>query len=58
MTIPSDWQLTRPVSPDQWQAYYQLRWQVLRAPWQQTPGSEQDELEAQAHHFMLTVSHG
>ena len=58
MAIPSDWQLTRPVSPDQWQAYYQLRWQVLRAPWQQPPGSEQDELEAQAHHFMLTDNHG
>jgi thioesterase domain-containing protein len=58
MAIPSDWQLTRPQTPEQWQAYYTLRWQVLRAPWQQPLGSEQDELEQQAHHVMLTDSQG
>ena len=58
MAIPSDWQLTRPQTPEQWQAYYNLRWQVLRAPWQQPPGSEQDELELQAYHLMLTDSNG
>lgn len=58
MAIPSDWQLTQPQTPEQWQAYYQLRWQVLRAPWQQPLGSEQDEFEPQAHHLMLTDGHG
>jgi thioesterase domain-containing protein len=54
MTMPSDWQLTCPKSAAQWQAYYQLRWQVLRAPWQQPKGSEQDEHEQHAYHLMLT----
>ena len=52
------WQLVSPETPAQWQQYYQLRWQVLRAPWQQPPGSEQDALEAQAHHLMLVTSQG
>lgn len=58
MAIPSDWQITTPQTPEQWQAYYTLRWQVLRAPWQQPLGSEQDELEHQAHHLMLTDGQG
>tara|TARA_R110002126_G_scaffold172606_10_gene321377 strand:+ start:4409 stop:5332 length:924 start_codon:yes stop_codon:yes gene_type:complete len=58
MTIPANWQLTRPITPEHWQAYYQLRWQVLREPWQQPKGSEQDELELQAHHLMLTDGNG
>lgn len=51
-------QLTRPQTAAEWQAYYQLRWQVLRAPWQQPPGSEQDELEAQSIHLMLVTEDG
>ncbi len=39
-----------PLSAKEWQAYYKLRWQVLRAPHGQLLGSEQDELEAQAFH--------
>ena len=33
--------------------YYQLRWQILRKPWQQMLGSEQDEHERQAIHRMI-----
>ena len=47
------WQLRSPATPDEWQRYYHLRWQILRAPWQQPPGSERDDLEAQAYHLML-----
>jgi N-acetylglutamate synthase-like GNAT family acetyltransferase len=39
-----------PASETEWQKYYQLRWQILRQPWQQPPGSEKDELEEQAFH--------
>jgi len=52
------WQLRSPQTPAEWQRYYQLRWQVLRAPWQQPPGSERDELEAQAYHLMLITAEG
>ena len=33
--------------------YYQLRWQVLREPWQQPLGSEKDDLEAQSYHRVI-----
>lgn len=32
--------------------YFQLRWQVLRAPWGHVLGSERDELEAEAKHLI------
>lgn len=32
--------------------YYDLRWRILRAPWNQPKGSEQDELEGQAIHIV------
>lgn len=50
--------LTCPHTEQQWQAYYQLRWQILRAPWQQPPGSERDQQEATAYHLMLQNSAG
>lgn len=52
------WQLRSPATPEEWQQYYQLRWQILRAPWQQPPGTERDELEAQAYHLMLLTTEG
>ncbi|PCI59157.1 MAG: GNAT family N-acetyltransferase [Gammaproteobacteria bacterium] len=42
-----------PQSLEEFEKYYQLRWQILRKPWQQPLGSEQDELEQQACHRML-----
>lgn len=32
--------------------YYDLRWRILRASWNQPKGSEQDELEGQAIHII------
>lgn len=32
--------------------YYDLRWRILRAPWNQPKGSEQDDLEGQAIHII------
>jgi thioesterase domain-containing protein len=52
------WQLCSPNTAEQWQQYYQLRFDVLRAPWQQPAGSERDELEAQAFHLMLLNEQG
>lgn len=52
------WQLKSPETEQEWQRYYQLRWQILRAPWQQPPGSERDELEAAAYHLMFVNEHG
>lgn len=53
-----NWQLSAPQTEAQWLAYYQLRWQVLRAPWDQPKGSEQDELEAHSFHRMVCTEDG
>lgn len=42
-----------PRTAQQWRQYYQLRWQVLRAPWQQAKGSERDALEDSSEHVMV-----
>lgn len=33
--------------------YFRLRWEILRAPWQQPFGSERDDLEELCYHVML-----
>lgn len=53
-----NWQLSAPHTEAQWLAYYQLRWQILRAPWDQPKGSEQDELEAESFHRMVCTEAG
>lgn len=53
-----NWQLSAPQTEAQWLAYYQLRWQILRAPWDQPKGSEQDELEAHSFHRMISTESG
>ena len=45
--------LTEPQSEADWQSYFDLRWRVLRAPWNQPPGSERDAQEDQSIHLML-----
>ncbi len=44
--------LISPESAEDFKRYYDLRWQLLRKPWQQPRGSEQDELEHQSFHVM------
>lgn len=38
-------EIRAPQSEQEWESYFQLRWQILRAPWNQEKGSEQDKLE-------------
>lgn len=45
--------LTIPKTTDEFLQYYQLRWKILRQPWQQPLGSEQDEQERYAIHRMI-----
>jgi thioesterase domain-containing protein len=47
-----------PVTSEQFQAYYLLRWQLLRQPWGKVQGSEQDELEQQSFHRMIVNPQG
>jgi len=42
-----------PRTPAEWKNYFDLRWRVLRAPWNQPRGSEKDERESESVHFMI-----
>lgn len=44
-----------PQSAQELQEYYQFRWKMLRQPWEQPLGSEQDDLEQQAIHRMIVI---
>ncbi len=50
--------LRSPKTKDELARYYQLRWQILRKPWGQPLGSEQDEHEKQAIHRMIVNEQG
>jgi predicted GNAT family N-acyltransferase len=45
--------LVSPQSQGEWDGYFDLRWRVLRAPWQQPRGSEKDDIEAESQHLMI-----
>lgn len=49
----AEWLIRSPETDQEWAAYYELRWRILRAPWQQPHGSERDELEQTAVHRCL-----
>jgi len=42
--------IRQPQSSQEWEQYFELRWQLLRQPWQQARGSEKDELEKRSTH--------
>jgi predicted GNAT family N-acyltransferase len=44
--------LQEPVSKEDFEKYYQLRWEVLRKPWDQPRGTEKDENENTSTHVM------
>ncbi len=45
--------LSQPSSPADWERYFDLRWRVLREPWEQPRGSERDSLDDNCMHVML-----
>ena len=46
--------ITEPKSVEDFEKYYQLRWEVLRKPWNKPRGSERDEMEESCIHAMAT----
>ncbi len=50
--------LLEPVSPEDFQKYYELRWEVLRKPWNQPRGSERDDAENSSIHVMALNEKG
>jgi predicted GNAT family N-acyltransferase len=54
-------QIRSPQNDAEYAQYFELRWQVLRAPWGQPPGSERDEFDAadrDAEHALLLADSG
>lgn len=45
-------EIRSPESEEEFKRYYNLRWKLLRAPWDQAPGSEKDALEDRSLHLM------
>lgn len=52
MSISNLYTVKSPQTQQEWDDYYELRWRILREPWQQSCGSEKDELEDTAFHCM------
>lgn len=50
--------ITQPQTPDEFEKYYDLRWRILRKPWDQPRGSEKDEKEDEAIHAMVCETEG
>ena len=48
--------ITSPQTQEEFEEYYKLRWKMLRAPWGEPKGSEQDELDKTAIHIMAMVN--
>lgn len=44
--------IIHPSSPQEFEAYYLLRWQTLRAPWNKPRGTEKDDKENESIHLM------
>jgi hypothetical protein len=47
-----------PATESEFEAYYALRWKILREPWNQPPGSEKDEFEGEAVHLAAWDDYG
>ena len=45
--------VVRPETPEEFREYFELRWRILRAPWNQPRGTEQDEFEEVAEHVSV-----
>ena len=46
-------QIIEPKSPEEFKKYYQLRYDVLRKPWNQPKDSEKDESDSTSFHRMM-----
>lgn len=49
------WQVASPQTENDWAAYYDLRWRILRAPWSQPKGSEHADDDATSFHAMIRI---
>lgn len=48
----------KPETPEQFDEYFDLRWRILRAPWDRLRGAEKDEFDEAADHVTVRDQHG
>ncbi|MFX1338326.1 MAG: GNAT family N-acetyltransferase [Promethearchaeota archaeon] len=48
--------IRQPLSKEDFELMYDLRWRVLREPWNQPKGSEKDDIETESYPFMVTLN--
>jgi len=56
--MTTTFKIVEPKSIEEFESYFQLRWEVLRKPWEQPKGSEQDESDSTAIHRMVLDKEG
>jgi predicted GNAT family N-acyltransferase len=54
----ADWRIIQPSSSAEWEAYFQLRFEVLRKPWNEPIGSEKSEDDATSLHALILENTG
>ena len=50
--------ITEPKTKEDFDKYHDLRWRILRKPWDQPKGSEKDDLEDESIHLMACSGGG
>ena len=50
--------IKQPENDSEFARYFDLRWRILRAPWNQPPGSEKDDIEQDCHHIIACTDAG
>lgn len=48
--------IRKPISKEDFEKMYDLRWRMLRKPWNQPRGSEKDNEEAKSYPFIVTIN--
>lgn len=51
-------QIAKPETPEQFDEYFDLRWRILRAPWDRLRGAEKDEFDEEAEHVTVRDQNG
>ena len=51
----SDIEIRKPRTDREFKRYFDLRWRILRKPWDQPKGSEQDEMDKKSIHILAII---
>ena len=55
LKLRSDIEIRKPETYREFKEYFDFRWRILRKPWNQPKGSEQDEMDEDSIHIMAII---